>query len=349
MSGELNLTYETNFAPRADGRYVSTMAAHMAMLRDLKPRLALPENLTEETFAQWQAEVKATLTKQLRMPEVGPQPAPVMLSCVQREGYRAVKWEAYPDDYTAVPFLVLIPDGAVSAPAVLCYLGDEEAKETVAGEPTLPHPNCASKPAPMAQQLVRDGMAVFLFDTPSFGECSVMADPALGQTQQYIREILCHGLLETGMGYIGLTVFQRLQFMQWLGRFDFVDPHNVAICARGLGTEAAIAVGVLQDSIKGLVLQYLPQDDRVRYANGTEQPGQTMSQDVGKWHILPGKTSLFGWRDWCAAFAPRSLAICESDTHPAVQQAYNFCGAEIAQGNAVNVIKGCFERGAQYV
>ena len=45
MSGELNLTYSEHFAPRADGRYVCTMAAHMAMLRDRMPELALPRDL----------------------------------------------------------------------------------------------------------------------------------------------------------------------------------------------------------------------------------------------------------------------------------------------------------------
>ena len=346
MSGELNLTYSQHFAPRADGRYVCTMAAHMAMLRDRTPELALPRELTPDGFAAWQAQIKGTLTRQLRLPAATEQPAPVRLSCVQRDGYRAEKWEFYPDDYTVVPFLVLIPDGVAAAPTVLCFLGDEDSKEAFAREPALPHPNCVSGCAPLGQQLVRDGMAVFIFETPGFGECSVMADPALGQTQQYIREILCHGLLETGMGYIGLTVFQRLQFMRWLDTFAFVDRANVAVYARGLGTEAAIATGVLQEDIKGLVLQTMPQDDRVCYANGTEQPAPTMTQDVGKWHILPGKMTLFGWQDLCAAFAPRYRAVCEGDVHATVERAY---GSKPAQGHAAALLKACFEGGVQNV
>ena len=346
MSGELNLTYGEHFAPRADGRYVCTMAAHMAMLRDRTPELALPRDLTEERFAAWQADIKAALTKQLRMPAATAQPAPVQLSCVQRDGYRVEKWEFYPDDYTVVPFLILVPDGISTAPAVLCYLGDADSKEAFAGEPALSHPNCVSDCAPLGQQFVRDGAVVFVFDTPGFGECSVMADPTLGQTQQYIREILCHGLLETGMGYIGLTVFQRLRFIQWLDQFTFVDQANMAIYGCGLGTEAAIATGVLHDGLKGLVLQQLPHDDRVRYESGTEQPGRIMTQDVGKWHILPGKMTLFGWQDLCAAFAPRYLGICEGDVHPTVERAY---GTKIAQGDAGDLLKACFEGGIQHV
>lgn len=156
MSGELNLTYETNFAPRADGRYVCTMAAHMAMLRDRTPELALPQDLTEERFSAWQADIKAALVRQLRMPQPTPQPEPARLSCVQRDGYRVEKWEFYPDDYTVVPLLALIPDGACAektVPTVLCYLGDEDSKEAFAGEPSLSHPNCASHSTPLRSSL----------------------------------------------------------------------------------------------------------------------------------------------------------------------------------------------------
>ena len=59
MEPLLNLTYEEHFkSHRPDGRFVSTFAAHMQWLRDLKPELALPEALTEESFAAWQQAVK---------------------------------------------------------------------------------------------------------------------------------------------------------------------------------------------------------------------------------------------------------------------------------------------------
>lgn len=338
MAGELELTYEKNFAPRADGRYVCTMAAHMAMLRDLKPRLALPENLTEESFATWQKEVKETLTKQLRMPQVGPQPAPVKLSTVQRDGYRVEKWEFYPDDYTVVPFLALIPDGATAetpAPAVMCYLGSTECKESAAGEPLLEHPNCQQTQgsSPFAQEYVQNGMVAFVFDTPGIGECSVLANPELGATQSYVREILCHGLLETGIGYVGLTVFQRLQFMNWLDAFPYADQSKLAIAARDLGTESAIAVGLLDDRIKAITYGDVLRDARRHYVAATEQPGPIMAQDVGKWHTLPGRMTAFGYPDLCAAFAPRHLMLCEGSNKEfvnIVRRAYGFCNAEDA-------------------
>ena len=111
--GPLNLTYEEHFkSHRADGRHTSTLAAHMEMLRNLKPLCSCPKELTEENFAQFQKDVKKYAIELLNMPEPTPQPAPVLLGSVQRNGYRVEKWEFYPDDYAAVPFLALIPDGA---------------------------------------------------------------------------------------------------------------------------------------------------------------------------------------------------------------------------------------------
>ena len=338
MAGELELTYEKTFAPRADGRYVCTMAAHMAMLRDLKPRLALPENLTEETFSAWQKDVKETLKKQLRMPEAAPQPAPVQLSSVQRDGYRAEKWEFYPDDFTVVPFLVLVPDGATAqspAPAVMCYLGSCENKEFAAGEPLLDHPNCRQNEGsvPFAREYAKNGMVAFVFDTPGIGECSVLSDPSLGATQSYIREILCHGLLETGYGYVGLTVFQRLQFLHWLDSFPYADQTKLAIAAHDLGTESAIAVGLLDDRIQAIAYGDILRDARRHYVAATEQPGPIMAQDCGKWHTLPGKMMTYGYPDLCAAFAPRYLGLCEGSNDEfvnTVRRAYAFCNAEEA-------------------
>lgn len=338
MEGNLELTYEKNFAPRPDGRYVCTMAAHMAMLRDLMPRLALPKTLTQQNFVSWQTAIKQTLQKQLRLPQVSVQPAPVMLSSVQRDGYRTEKWEFYPDDFTVVPFLVLIPDGVTAqapAPAVMCYLDSCDNKEFAAEEPLLDHPNCQQNESatPFAQIYAKNGFVTFVFDNPGIGECSVQSDPTLGATQSYIREILCHGLLETGCGYVGLTVFQRLQFLQWLDSFPYADQDKLAIAAHGLGTEAAIAVGLLDQRIQAIIYGDILRDDRHHYVAATEEPGPIMAQDVSKWHTIPGKMTDYSYADLCAAFAPRYLRLCEGSNEEfvkTVHRAYAFCNAENA-------------------
>ena len=81
------LSYEKNFSPRrSDGRFVSTMAAHMEFLRRLKPELALPEELTRESFVCYQDRVKEKLRELLGMPEFTPQPPPVRRWREERDG-----------------------------------------------------------------------------------------------------------------------------------------------------------------------------------------------------------------------------------------------------------------------
>lgn len=312
MDKGLDLSYEEHFAcKRPDGRYVSTMAAFMARLRDMKPTPALPEELTSENFPVWQQQVKDTLRQQLAMPEATPQPAPVKLETRQRDGYRVERWEFYPDDYTAVPFLVLVPDEASEAnkvPGVMCYLGSAVNKEFVCDEPQDEHPNRAGQKYPernkMGLYMAQNGMGAFVFENPGTAESSILTPPELGATHMYTRTVLCHGLLDTGMNYVGLTVFQRLQFMKWLDCFPWLDQTRLGISSHSLGTEAAIAVGLLDDRIKAVVFNDFIHDDRRRYVAITEQPKEKMSQDIGNWHIMPGKMATYGYQDMCAAFAP---------------------------------------------
>ena len=123
----MKISYETHYeSKKPDGRYNSSMAAHMAWLRGFKPKLTMPENLTYDEFLIWQKNVKAKAEKLLCMPKFTQQPEPKLLSRVKRDTYTVEKWEFYPDDYSAVPFLILIPDGVTNknpAPGVLCFPG----------------------------------------------------------------------------------------------------------------------------------------------------------------------------------------------------------------------------------
>lgn len=56
-------------------------------------------------------------------------------------------------------------------------------------------------------------MTAFVFDNPGIGETSVMTPAVIGHSQMYTRAVLCHGLLDSGLPYVGLTVFQLMQFV----------------------------------------------------------------------------------------------------------------------------------------
>lgn len=339
MDNRLDLTYEQHFASgRPDGRYQVVMASHMAMLREKKGELSLPEVLDETIFADWQQAVKARLTRQLNLPQAEPQPAPVKLSSVKRDGYTVEKWELYPDRFTVVPFLALIPDAASAqqpVPGVICFPDSQQTKEFTAGEPELgdhPNFNCSVRPDTdrMGLYLVRNGMAAFVFDNPGDGECSILSDPAAGATQEYVREILCHGLLEMGLSFAGVSVFQKLRFLDNLASFPCVDGERIGLCAQGLGADAAIALGLLSDKVKCIAFNEILRDEAYIVGATTEHHQVKMEHELEKWQVIPGKMKAYGYQDLCAAFAPRPLALTEGGADEfvaTVRRAYKACGA----------------------
>lgn len=338
----LNLTYEQHFkSHRPDGRQTATLAALMDMMRRRPGDLNLPEDIDRADFPAWQRQIRRRAGELLALPEATPQPEPVLLSCEKREGYRVEKWEYYPDDYSAVPFLALIPDEAGPehpVPAVMCLLGSNHPKEYVAQEPELmDHPNFREEDLHypernrMALYMVQSGWAAYCFDNPGIAETSVMTDPEVGMSDMYTRQVLCSALLDSGLSYVGLTVFHRLQFMdQFLLRQDYVDRGRIAISSHSLGTEAAIFLGLLRDEICAIVFNEDIHDDRRRYQCITEHPGQRMFQNYGNWHILPGQFAAFGYQDMLAAFAPRWLSLNEGGADEfleEIRRGYELAGA----------------------
>lgn len=340
MDHRLDLTYQKHFASqRPDGRHVAVMAAQMARMRRDRAELALPDGLDQAGFADWQRSVIQRLTDRLNLPAATPQPAPLLLSRTQQDGYRVEKWELYPDDYTVVPFLVLVPDMAdeqAPVPGVICFPDAGCPKEFSAGLPPLDHPNCryeGSEDERMALHVVRAGMAAIVFDNPGDGECSVWSDPAAGSTQAYVRDILCHGLLEMGLSYAAVSVFQKLRFLDSLDALPYIDADRVGLCAHGLGTDSAIMLGLLSPKVRCLVFNDILRDARYTFGATTEHHEVRMEHELDKWQVLSGRMSSFGFQDLCAAFAPRPLALTEGGADPfvdTVRRAYALCGARDA-------------------
>ncbi len=330
------ISYETHFkSTRADGRLTVSIAAFQEKLRRTEPKLSLPENLTEESFELWHKKVKDKYREVLRMPEITVQPAPVKLSSEKREGYTLEKWEFYPDEFMAVPFLVLIPDGAAKEsriPGVMCLLGSTHPKELVAGEPYkekyfIGHAdNDENK---MALHIVKNGMAAFVFDNLGIGEQGMPTENM--DLPGYLRTEMVYGYLQAGVCYPGMATWIILSFMQYLKTFDFVDMDKLAVSAHSLGTEPAMALGVLCDDIKAVVFNDFLHNDRVRFCANTEFPEGDKSLDIGSWHIIPGWWEYFDFPDLCAAIAPKFLAFNEGgadEWFDVVKRAYKLFGSE---------------------
>ena len=146
------LSWEKNFKPtRDDKRHLSSLAANLERLRNIRPALSFNLDFSRKEYMEWQAKVRAKFLERLQLPPVTKQPEPRMLWEKQREGYLVQKWEFFPEDWSVVTVLILIPDEVSEsspAPAVLCFPGSAQSKEFLAGEELLPHPNCASAKFP---------------------------------------------------------------------------------------------------------------------------------------------------------------------------------------------------------
>lgn len=318
----MKITYESHYrSSREDGRYVFTMAAFLEMLRNSETKLALPDELSLDNFNSWSSNLKNKVRELLQLDffekQAQGQPAPRLISCVKRDTYRVERWEFYPDRYSAVPFLALIPDGANEVnkvPAVMCLPGSTYSKEFIAGEPLLDMATCKMVKYPdrnkMALYMVKNGMAAFAFDNPETAECALEIE-RFGDYGATSRKQLCHGLLQSGLSYFGLSTSQKLIALDFIKTLPYVDTEHLAVSAHSLGCDDAMHIALLRDEICAVVFNDFVADAKHRYYATTDYDEEKMSNDTGAWHIVPGQYMNYDRSDLLAALAPKWLALNE--------------------------------------
>lgn len=332
-------TYEKHYkSQRPDGRIMSTDAAFLENLRRTPQLLALPKELTKESFEAWRAELRAKAVELLHMPSFPPQPDPVLLSTVQRDGYRVEKWEFYPDDVCVVPVLLLVPDSASAqapAPIVFCFPGSNQSKELFAGEPLLSYPSCNnSSKYPerncMGKYYAQNGMIAAVFDPIGIGETALsLDDPNFGWNP---RNHFAFGALSAGYSHTGFCVQQKLAFWNYAKTLPYVDENRLAVSGHSLGSETAIYMALACDDVKAVVFNDFLSNPAVRYCNHTEWESDAKSLDlVSYFHVIPGEFLYYGFEDLCAAVAPRYLCLNEGGADEYTEdvfRAYAAVGAE---------------------
>ncbi|MDD3953288.1 MAG: alpha/beta hydrolase family protein [Lentisphaeria bacterium] len=309
-------TWEDNFrSRRPDGRHLSSLAALMSEVRHTTPLLACQSAWSREEFFIWQGQVKGKLRDLMQFPAWTVQPEPVCLSSEPRDGYRLEKWEFYPDAFSAVPVLILIPEEASAShpvPGVFCFPGSASSKELLAGETGFSHPNCTSRRNfaernAQALHIVRTGMVAVAFDNPGTAELAEF-HPRERETQWETREALVNGLLNSGYNYLGWSVFQKLRFLEWFREVPYVDSSRLGCCGHSLGSEVEMVLGLLSDDIKVMVHNDFLCDPQLRYAAVTNVENMN---NGGVWHYVPEFWRWFGFSDLLAAAAPKFLTINE--------------------------------------
>ena len=328
-------TWKKDFqCQRPDGRWIGSLGAWFARLRDMKPALAYDADAlaTPAAFQAWRQQVKAKLAELLRMPaESQPQPPPKMISSAPRDGYHLERWEFYPDPYTAVPVLLLRPDGlAAPAPGVLCCPGSACPKEQLAGEPMPENPNCHNykftERNAQALHCVKQGYIAVAFDNPGTAELAELGDSGK-ETNWELRTKLVQAYLDSGTTYLGVSVAQKLRFLDWFKQMPGVDASRLAVMGHSLGSEPAMCIGVLRDDIKAVVFNDFLCDTRQRFCAYTDFE---TADDGGNWHHVPGMWTQFAFPDILASLAPKYLTINEGGSKEAldkVRRSYAAVGA----------------------
>ena len=327
---------------RSDGRHLSTRGFVQHLLRSSEPKLAFNPEFTTEELEEWRLRVRVKLEQLMNFPEVQPQPAPEKLWTKQRDGYRLEKWEVYPEPGSVVPYLVLIPSGATSvhpAPAVMCFPGSSGTKENLAGEPPL-HASFKTNGRihdgwrhavrnQQAIQFAKAGIIAVAVDHPGNGELSDLAKYRGATTDD--RNTLARYLIDSGRHYIGLSVFQKRQILEWLRAQPFVDTDRIALSGHSLGTEPLLVMAVLDPHIQAMVWNdfLCPNIERTKV---TTKPNKNGVRPPANWlgHCVPGLWEWFDYPDLVAAFAPRPLILTEGGpTHSLnlVRKAYEIAGA----------------------
>ena len=308
------LTWEKNFmSKRPDGRYTGSLGALFASMRASKPELAFDAEKinSKEKWDEWKTALRAKLIELLRMPKATPQPDPVMLGSWPRDGYTLERWEFYPDSFSAVPVLILKPSNSNGPfPGVLCFPGSMHPKELLAGEPDLDNPNCHQYKYPdrnaQALYCVRQGYVAVAFDNP--GTCELVEVDGNVENQGSMREKLVTGYIGMGTTYLGVSVFQKMRFLDWFKKQPWVDSERLALIGHSLGSEPAMAMGVLRDDIVAVVSNDFVCDERIRYCSITNFE---KADNGGIMHYVPGEWDYFSLPDILAANAPKYLAVNE--------------------------------------
>jgi len=314
----MRLTYEHDYKCRVDGRYPNMLAAYRAYILANEPKLAFNESITKENYHEWQCKVKDKLLELLCMPEKVVMRPPVKLASKQRDGYRVEKWEFYPGNFSAVSFLMLVPDSATTehpAPGAFCLPGSRTSKEILAGEDVPPHPNYQQKPYPdrncQARHLAKAGFVAAAFDNPGTCENSCMTPVSENATVDLQRHKVSFALIEYGLSYPGISAYEKICFLEWFKDLPFVDADRIAAVAHSLGTDTAMRLAVIRDDIKAYVHNDFVCDERRRFIANTDLLPEDENFMGNIDHIVPGAWKYFAYEDLLAALVPKYLAMNE--------------------------------------
>ncbi len=293
---------------RQDGRFIDTAGFLHNAMKTNQPKLAFDPSMKVEDFPAWQNSVRDKLVELMAFPEVINQPPPKRLWIRKKDGYQIQKWEAYPEPYCVVPFMLVIPDGVNKhhpAPAVMCFPGSQGSLESLVGLPEVGKKRNNNVKNRTDWKWQDNRMALHFAKQGMIGVA--VGNPATNDTDSSIRnrtEVSLNAIW-LGRSYVGISSFQKANILEWISEQAFVDKKRIAVCGHSLGSEPTDILGVLYpDLIKAVIHNDFCCNwiERSIALNGLVSPAH---------HLVPGMYQWYDATDLEAAIAPRPLLFTE--------------------------------------
>lgn len=328
VPAESEKTLDASFRA-SDSRATASRAVAQFLAENTRPRFEFRADFSPEEFEKWKRDAKreaAALvfppTLAALVPEIAAAaetrnfaeipaetvPAPELISEEKRDGYSVRKYECFPLRGAAVPFYVLVPDGASAgapAPAVLCIPGSGQPKEWLAGEGDFSR----AERNDFARRFARAGFVAIAVDNPCVGEA---ADPANARAGIVDYDDTSRLLLELGWTYQGYAAFVDKCVLDFAKSLPCVRRERVSIAGFSLGTETLMLLGAIDDEIFAFIYNdflcttreralsmTVPASDGCRYFPNSIR------------HLFPAFYATFDFPDLVSALAPRPILCNE--------------------------------------
>ncbi len=292
---------------KIENSYIETEKFLDEYYKSLQQKLSYKTDFTDEERFNWKVDVKLKLTELLKLPNNGNLSGNSDLVWKKEyDEYCAEKHIIYPEPYSAVPFLVLIPKllKGVKAPAVLCISGSSGTKELLANEPELdgkPTSNKHPYHNRMAWHYVQAGYVAIAVENPGVGELKSKEASIWSDRSEFSARMLM-----MGRNYIGISTHQKLCLIEWMKKQKYINSDKLAVSAHSLGAEPASALAIISDDIKAVVYNDFS-GNRLDRKNALKK-GEILG---GYWHEIPNMFEWFTYIDLLASSAPKPLLFTE--------------------------------------
>ncbi|SEH80199.1 Dienelactone hydrolase [Rheinheimera pacifica] len=278
--------------------------------QQLIPQTTYPLSWQPEQFSDiqhWRTQGRAALREALLWPDEPVDFAAELLKTEERNGYSAQLWSVQLTKQSRVQLLLLQPDAAKPAPAVL-LLHDHGARFDI-GKEKLIKPLAADSRGASAEQwvnkhfsgnyvgdaLAKQGYLVIAADTLGWSD--------RGPVEFDAQQALAGNMFMLGRSLAGMAAYEDLRLVQYLNQLPEVDNSRLAVLGFSMGAFRAWQLAALTDDIKAGVA--------VAWLNSYRHlltPGNNILKGQSAFYMLhPGLAAKLDLPDIAALAAPKAM------------------------------------------